>query len=173
MLGAKVNIINENIFNTIKKKIEDIFGEKYIYENDKKDILIISENEIDQKCEDVKQHLIKYYSNMTGNIEDISELESIELKLKTAINWYIDNQKDKKADVNIRIYRKLLETEKENFYMPKYYKNYKQSFKEAILKYKEPFYIKDYEVKKLQIRNLLSSGKQKKQKIYIRKHLMI
>lgn len=157
-LGAKVNIINENIFNKIMRKIEDMFGEEFIYENEKKDTSLISENEIDKKCEEVKQQLIKYYSNMTGNIDNISELESMEFKLKTAINWYIDNQKNKKADTNLRIYRKLLENEDKYFYFPKCNETYKQNPKEAILKYKEPLYIKDCELKKLQIRNLLSSG---------------
>ncbi len=157
-LGAKVNIINENIFNKIMKKIENMFGKEYIYENEKKYTSLFSENEVDKKCEDVKQQLIKYYSNMTGNIDNISELESIELKLKTAINWYIDNQKNKKADTNLRIYRKLLENEGKYFYLLKYHETHKQDSKEAILKYKEPLHIKDCELRKLQIRNLLSSG---------------
>lgn len=161
-LGAKVNIVNENFLNTIKKKIKDIgssiFNEDTSSDKKKRDTSILSEGEIDKRCEDVKQYLIKYYQNMTGNMENINELESIELKLKTAINWYIDNQKNKKADTNLRIYRKLLENEDEYFYFPKYNENYKQNPKESTLKYKEPLYIKKCELKKLQIRNLLLSG---------------
>lgn len=161
-LGAKVNIVNENFLNTIKKKIKDIgssiFNEDTYSDKKKRDTSILSEGEIDKRCEDVKQYLIKYYQNMTGNMENINELESIELKLKTAINWYIDNQKNKKADTNLRIYRKLLENEDEYFYFPKYNENYKQNPKESTLKYKEPLYIKKCELKKLQIRNLLLSG---------------
>lgn len=118
-LGAKVNIVNENFLNTIKKKVKDIgssiFNEDTSSDKKKRDTSILSEGEIDKRCEDVKQYLIKYYQNMSGNIENISELESIELKLKTAINWYIENQRDEKANVNILIYKKLLDNEKNIF----------------------------------------------------------
>lgn len=164
-LGAKVNIINENLLNTIKKKIKDvgsgIFNEDTSSDKKKRDISILSEGEIDKRCEDVKKDLIKYYQNMSGNIENISELESIELKLKTAINWYIENQRNEKANINILIYKKLLDNEKKYFYQPKYCKSYNENPKEAMLKYAEPLSIKDCETKKLQIRNLLASGKQK------------
>jgi len=168
-LGAKVNIIDENIFNIIKNKINEMMSNS---KKEKKSIIkeepsIISEKEVDKKCEDVKCFLRNYYANISGNLENIKELESIEYKLKTAINWYIKNQRNDKADVNIRIFKKLLDTEGKYFYRPKFVEESKDSEKETMLKYSEPYAIKNYELQKLRIRNLLSKGEiQKAEELY-------
>lgn len=158
-LGAKVNIIDENILDIIKNKINKMIREPKKEPSIKEEASIIPEKEVDQRCEDVKKFLRDYYANINGNLENINELEGIEFKLKTAINWYIKNQKNDKADVNIRIYKKLLDNEKKYFYGPKFNNAAKESEKEAMLKYVELYSIKNYELRKLRIRNLLSKGK--------------
>lgn len=159
-LGAKVNIIDKNVFDIIKNKVNKMMSEP---EKEKRPIIreepsIISEEETDKKCEDVKGFLRDYYANISEDLENINELESIEYQLKTAINWYIKNQRNDKADFNIRIFKKLLDTERKYFYEPHVLKQHGDSEKNAILRYLEPLSIKNYELQKLKIRNLLSKG---------------
>ncbi len=164
-LGAKVNITDENFFDIIKNKVKKIMS-KPIKEK-KEDTAILSEKEVDQKCEEIKNFLKNYYDNITGELKNIGNLESVEHNLKIAINWYINNQKNDKADVNIRIFRKLLDTERKYYYEPNIIRKLNTSDRESVIKYMEQLSIKNYELQKLKIRNLLSIGKiEEAEKLY-------
>ena len=164
-LGANVNIIDEKLFNLIKNKIvgkPDKYR-KEIKENksqkEKENISILSEKNIDRKSEEIKKFLKNYYDNTTGKLENIRDLESVEHNLKIVINWYIDNQKSDKADANMRLFSKILETEGKYYYEPNIMKQLKAQNRESVIRYVEQFSIKNYELQKLRIRNLLSLGK--------------
>ena len=164
-LGADVNIIDENPFNLIKKKIEKMMNKpkkerrRNKPQKEKENISILSEKNIDRKCEDIKEFLKTYYDNITGEIENIRDLESIEHNLKTAINWYIDNQKFDKAYANMRLFSRVLETEGKYYYEPNIKRQLNAQNRDSVIKFVEPISIKNYELQKLKIRNLLSSGK--------------
>lgn len=164
-LGADVSIIDESLFNLIKSKIVKKASKpkKESRENktqkEKENISILSEKNIDKKCEDIKKFLITYYDNVAGELQNIRDLESVEHNLKTAINWYIDNQRPDKADANMRLFSKVLETERRYYYEPNIMRQLNAQDRESVIKFVEQFSIKNYELQKLKIRNLLSIGK--------------
>lgn len=164
-LGADVNIIDENPFNLIKKKIEKMMNKpkkerrRNKPQKEKENISILSEKNIDRKCEDIKELLKTYYDNITGEIENIRDLESIEHNLKTAINWYIDNQKFDKAYANMRLFSRVLEVEGKYYYEPNIKRQLNAQNRDSVIKFVEAISIKSYELQKLKIRNLLSSEK--------------
>ena len=162
-LGANVSIIDESLFNLIKSKIAKRANKpkRESKENklQKEKISILSEKNVDRKCEDIKRFLITYYYNVAGELENIKDLESVEHNLKTAINWYIDNQRPDKADANMRLFSKVLETEGKYYYEPNIMRQLNAQERESVIKFVEQLSIKNYELQKLKIRNLLSIGK--------------
>ena len=164
-LGASVSIIDENLFDLIKNKISKKTNnpKKERKENKpqkgKENISILTEKNVDRKCEDIKKFLITYYNNIIGELKNIRDLESVEHNLKTAINWYIDNQKYDKAEANIHLFSKVLETEGKYYYKPNIMRQLNAQNRESVIKFVEQFSIKNYELQKLKIRNLLSLGK--------------
>lgn len=164
-LGANVNIIDENLFNLIKNKIAKMTnkpkkeGRGNNPKNEKENVSILSEKIIDRKCEEIKKFLKNNYDNITGELENISDLESVEHNLKVATNWYIDNQKSDKANDNMRLFNRVLETEGKYYYEPNIMRQLNSKNIESVIKFVEEFSIKNYELQKLKIRNLLSLGK--------------
>lgn len=157
-LGAKVDGIDGTILNEVKSKIKNKAPKETITN---KEPLIISEKEVDIKCDKAYEFLISYFENFNGNIKNIKDLESIEYKLKTAINWYIKNQKNDKAFININRYKRLLDNERKYYYEPRILKQCEKSERDLMIKDLEALSIKNYELQKLRIRNLLSKGKVK------------
>lgn len=164
-LGANVSIVDENSFDLIKNKIAKKTNNpkkerrENKPQNEKENISILPEKNVDRKCEDIKKFLITYYDNIIEELENIRDLESVEHNLKTSINWYIDNQKYDKADANIRLFSKVLETEGKYYYKPNIMRRLNTQNRESAIKFVEQFSIKNYELQKLKIRNLLSLGK--------------
>lgn len=165
ILGAQVHIVDENIFDIIKKGIT-----KTIKKSDKKEkeknvkkekgnISIVSEKDVDQKCEEIRNFLKDYYANINGELENIRDSESAEHNLKVAINWYINNQKNDKANANMKVFRKLLDTERKHFYEPNIIRELDKKNRNSVTRYMEELSIKNYELQKLKIRNLLSMGR--------------
>ena len=150
-LGAKVDGIDGNVLKGIKSKINKEPPKEHVVN---KEAPIISEKEVDLKCEKAHEFLIKYFENFNGKIENIKELESIEYKLKTAINWYIKNKRNDKAVININRYKRLLDNERKYYYEPKILKQCEKFERDLMIKDLEALSIKNYELQKLKIRNL-------------------
>ena len=102
----------------------------------------VSEKDVDQKCEEIRNFLKDYYANINGELENIRDLESAEHNLKVAINWYINNQKNDKANANMKVFRKLLDTERKHFYEPNIIRELDKKNRNSVTRYMEELSIK-------------------------------